>query len=99
MPRTVACPVCGNNSFNNDSATGERFSMAVAARASARGSPARIFSDQEVICRLGITRHLWITLQLRITLQELASDHQALDLAGTFADGAQLDVAIELFDG
>src|SRR5580700_3520228 len=31
-------------------------------------------------------------------LEELPRDHQALDLAGAFANGAQLDVAIELFD-
>src|SRR5580658_9219243 len=32
------------------------------------------------------------------TLQELACDDQALDLAGAFAYSAELDVAIELFD-
>ena len=31
-------------------------------------------------------------------LQQLPRDHQALDLAGAFADGAELDVAVELLD-
>src|SRR4051812_30242713 len=30
-------------------------------------------------------------------LEQIAGDHQALDLAGTFADGAKLHVAIKLF--
>src|SRR5207237_7930472 len=32
-------------------------------------------------------------------LQQLPGNHQPLDLAGSFADGAQLDVAIKLFTG
>ena len=35
--------------------------------------------------------------QTQLILQQLPRDHQPLDFAGTFADGAQLHVAIELF--
>ena len=33
-----------------------------------------------------------------VTFQQLARDDQALNFAGAFADGAELDVAIELLD-
>src|ERR1700722_20363612 len=67
----------------------ERFSISVAARATARGSPARILRDKSVICANDLRS---------FALQELARDHQALDLTGALADGAQLHVPIELFD-
>src|SRR5581483_2722719 len=82
-PRISARPVRGNNSRSSGSASGWRFSIQLAARANARTSPATIFSAALVIDS---------------ALQQLPRDHQALDLAGAFADGAQLGVAIKLFD-
>ena len=61
---------------------GSPFSMPVAARASARAGRLR------EICSRPVAVH-----QL---FEQLPRDHQPLDLAGAFADGAELDVAVEL---
>src|SRR5260370_1076896 len=61
-----------------------RASTQLAARASARTSPPRIFRATSDI--------------LGFALEQLPRDHQALDLAGALADGAQLHVAIEFLD-
>src|SRR2546421_707910 len=61
---------------------GSPFSMAVAARESARISPAAIFFAQSCINR-------------GLVFQKLTGDNQALNFAGSLTDGAQLDVAIE----
>src|SRR5260370_41848800 len=70
-PTMVALPVCGNSSFSNGSASGRRFSIAEAARATARRSPDRIFCAQGAIT---------------LAFQELVGDSHLLDLAGSFPD-------------
>src|SRR5258708_1576525 len=81
MPKTSARPACGAISCNSLPAPWSWFSINVAARASARRSPLRTPSAKSVTILLGV--------------QNLARDHQPLNLAGAFADGAQLHVAIE----
>ena len=82
-PRISARPVCGNSSRSSGSASGRRFSIHVAARASARRSPLEDFLRERSV---RIMRQLF---------SKLPRDHQPLDFAGAFTDGAQLHVAIK----
>src|SRR5262249_45615762 len=66
-------------------------SMVLMARARARTSPVRMRSTQDWSV-VGI-----FALCGESILQQLPRDHQALDLAGALADGAELHIAIKLF--
>src|ERR1700735_5466061 len=59
------------------------------ARERARTSPVRIRAAQ-------VSASTIVDTALMAAAQKLASDHQALNFAGAFADGAELDVAIKL---
>src|SRR6266851_3448914 len=86
MPMIFDLPVWRNSCCNRVSASGRRFSTAVTARASARRSPERICWDQSDINGTRVQA---------LAFQELPRYHHALDFAGSFADGAKFDVAIE----
>src|ERR1017187_7053868 len=113
IPTMRACPANSSNSRSVSSACGSRFSMPVAARASARASPSRILRAREFIRLLSLRFCLLFCLlssdfcllnpagisrakPLLLTFQKLPCDHQTLNLAGAFPDGAQLHVAIKL---
>src|ERR1035437_5808297 len=106
MPTMRAWPVAGASSRRVSRAWGSRFSTPVARRDNARVSPSRIFRASWVISLPSVQTGqeacpTWARIRRDRTLglEELPCDHQALDLAGAFADGAEFDVAVELFDG
>src|SRR5690242_5300136 len=85
MPTVRARAVEAASSSRSSRAAAGRFSMSVAARASARVSPDRMRS--------------FISEAVKLLFQQLASDHHALYLTGAFADGAKLHIAIEFLYG
>lgn len=102
-PTQYACPVCGKSSRSKLSVWRERFSISVIAREIARTSPARTCSAHRSIAGVvggvaGGTDADGIAGALTFS-QKLPRDHQALNLAGTLADGAELYVAIIFFRG
>src|SRR6476469_6612809 len=84
IPIVVARPVRGKRSRNNSRPPSRSDSIRLAPRARARRSPASTRSVSDPFTKL--------------FLQQLARDHHALDFAGALANGAQLDIAIELLD-
>src|SRR5712691_3458356 len=85
-PIMSARPATG--AISRSSSAARPFSTRLAARASARWAPARTpFVSSAADSSMGM-----------LALEQLARDHHALDLAGAFADGAQLHVPVELFD-
>src|ERR1700690_1784825 len=82
MPTIKARPACRATSDNSLAAEGSWFSISVAARASARGSPLAMSA---------------VLTTMLLGIEDLARDHKPLNFAGAFADGARLDVAVEFF--
>src|SRR5271167_85373 len=67
------------------------------AREMARNSPPRIRRTSSSTWLFALTLDPFSPISL--VLQDLPRDDQPLDLTGAFANGAQLHIAIELFDG
>src|SRR5260370_27464911 len=83
---TRACALKGNSAFSRSRASGRLSSMVLMARARARTSPERMRST-----------HDGMLSAANLILQQLPGDDQSLNFAGAFADGANLDVAINFF--
>src|SRR5579883_2670073 len=81
---SLARPVCGNTALSSSRPAAVCASIQLAARARARRSPS--------------TMRTAACCAVKLFLQQLTRDHKALNLARAFANGAELDVAIELFD-
>src|ERR1041385_5900564 len=108
-PITRARPVKLKRAFSSSRDSGRLSSMVLMARATARTSPARMRSTQ--CWRAGAGKfysYPFKTFHRKgrkgreegfclLVLQQFPGNHNPLDFAGAFADGAELHVAIKLF--